>query len=95
MIDFFKNIFLCIIGETCTASLHMLQYISGIQEVYDETVASNLYMLKYIPDHLKTQEMSDAAVHVHSGREKFRTPCGLLLSMPSILFFIPDHAGDV
>ena len=75
--------------------MHMLQYISGVQEVYDETVASNPYMLKYIPDHLKTQEMCDAAVHVHSGREKFRNLCGLLLSMPSILFFIPDHAGEV
>ena len=28
---------------------------------------------------------------MHSGCEKFRTPCGLLLPMPSMFFFIPDH----
>ena len=28
---------------------------------------------------------------MHSGREELKTPCGLLLLMPSILFFIPDH----
>ena len=28
---------------------------------------------------------------MHSDPEKFRTPGGLLLPMPSILFFIPDH----
>ena len=35
--------------------------------------------------------MCERAVRMHSGHEKFRTPCGLLLPMPSIPSFIPDH----
>ena len=35
--------------------------------------------------------MCETAVRMHSGREELKTPCGLLLLMPSILFFIPDH----
>ena len=51
----------------------------------------NPYKLKLVPDHFKTQEMCEKAVWMHSDHEKFRTPGGLLLPMPSILFFIPDH----
>ena len=69
----------------------MLKYNPGAQETYDEAVARNPCMLRRVPDHFKKQEMCENAVRMNSGREKFRTPCGLLLPMPSILFFIPDH----
>ena len=90
MIDLFKNVFWYIIRVTCAAVLHVLQYIPRIQEVYDEAMVRNSYMLKYIPDHLKMQEMCDTAARMHSGCEEFRTLCGLLLPMPLILLFIPD-----
>ena len=73
MIDLFKNVFWYIIRVTCAAVLHVLQYIPRIQEVYDEAVVRNSYMLKYIPDHLKMQEMCDTAARMHSGCEEFRT----------------------
>ena len=88
MIDLFKNAFCYIIEKTCTAQLHMLKYIPG---VYDEAMREDPYMLKYIPYHLNTQEMCDTAVRMYSGCEEFRTTCGLLLPMPSILFFILDY----
>ena len=56
MIDLFTNVFWYIIVETCTALLHMLQYIPGAKEVYVEAVGHNLYILKYNPDHLMTSK---------------------------------------
>ena len=64
----------------------MLKYNPGAQETYDEAVARNPCMLRRVPDHFKKQEMCENAVRMNSGREKFRTPCGLLLPMPSIFF---------
>ena len=81
MSDLFKNAFWCIIERTiegmCAALLHMLKYISGVQEVYDEAVAHNQYKLKFALDHFKTQEMCEKAVRMDSGSEQFRTLCGL------------------
>ena len=59
--------------------------------MYDEAVARNPYKLKFVLDHFITQEMCEKAVRMHSGREEFRTPCRLILPMPSISLFIPDH----
>ena len=50
MSNLFKNEFCYIIEKTCTALLHMLEYIPG---AYDEVAPRNPYMLKYIPDHKK------------------------------------------
>ena len=74
-----------------TALLHMLKYIPGAQEMYEEAVIRNPYKLKFVPDYFKTQKIREKAVRMHSGCEKFRTPGELLLPMPSIFNFIPDH----
>ena len=39
MIDLFKNVFWYIIEGACTVLLHMLKYVAGFQEAYDEAVA--------------------------------------------------------
>ena len=39
MIDLFKNTFWYIIKGACTFLLHMLKYVPGVQEAYDEAVA--------------------------------------------------------
>ena len=39
MIDMFKNEFWYIIEGACTVLLHMLKYVPGAQEAYDEAVA--------------------------------------------------------
>ena len=91
MSDLFNNAFWYIIEGTCTALLHMLKYIPEAQEMYDEAVARNPYMLKLVPDYFKTRGICEKAVRMHSDLEEFRTPCGLLLPSLSILFFIPDH----
>ena len=61
MSDLFKYAFLYIIDGTCTTLLHMLKYIPGVQEKYDEAVPRNPYKLKLVPDHFKTQEMCEKA----------------------------------
>ena len=63
MSDLFKNVSWYITQEICAALLHMLKHIPEVQKRYYEEVA----------------RMCEKAVWMHSGREKFRTPCGLLL----------------
>ena len=60
-------------------------------EMCEKVVKDEPCVMKYVPDHFKTQEMCEEAASMHSDHEKFRTPCGLLLPMPSILLFIADH----
>ena len=38
MIDLFKNVFWDIIERVCTVLLHMLKYVPGAQEAYEEEV---------------------------------------------------------
>ena len=82
MIDLFKNAFSYIIEGTCTVLLHILKYVSGVQEASDEVVARHyrllleIYLLPmsglfFIPDHLKTQEMCNKEVNIE--------PCFLAL----------------
>ena len=45
MIDLFKSIFWYIIERACTVLLYMLKYVPGVQEAYDEAVASRRSLL--------------------------------------------------
>ena len=92
MSDLFKNPFLCIIRGTCTALLHMLKYIPGVQKLCNEAVARSPSKLRRVPDYFKTQKMCDAAIRMDPGMVNFITPDGVLLRMASVLlFFVPDH----
>ena len=91
MSDLFKNVSWYIMQEIPTVLLHRLKYIPGVQETYDEVALHNPCMLRHVSDHFKSQEMCEKAVRLHSDSEQFRTRCGLLLYMPSKLFFNPDY----
>ena len=69
----------------------MLKYTPRVQETYDEVVAPNPRILRHVSDHFKSQEMCEKAERMHSDSKQFRTPYGLLLYIPSILFFNPDY----
>lgn len=77
--------------EIHTVLLHMLKYTPRVQETYDEVVAPNPRILRHVSDHFKSQEMCEKAERMHSDSKQFRTPYGLLLYIPSILFFNPDY----
>ena len=55
--DLLKNAFLYTIEGMCTALLHMLKYIPGVQEMYEEAVIRNPHKLKFVPDYFKTQKI--------------------------------------
>ena len=73
MIGFFRNAFWYIIEGACDV---LLKYVPGVQEVCDEIVAWHyrplleMHLLLpvsglfFIPDHLKTQEMSNKEVDI-------------------------------
>ena len=86
MIDLFKNEFWYIIEGACTVLLHMLKYVPGAQEAYDDEVIRHyrllleIYLLLmsglfFISDHLKTQEMCNEEVDIE----------------PRLLALVPDH----
>ena len=75
MIDLFKNAFWYIIEGACTVFLHVLKYVPGTQEAYEQEVVRHyrplleIYLLPmlglfFIPDHLKTQEMCNKEVDI-------------------------------
>ena len=68
MIDLFKKAFGYIL-------LHMLKYVSGMQEMCDEEVCSDPRFLPFVPDCFKTPGICNEAVH-----RKPYTP-----------WYVPDH----
>ena len=68
MIDLFKNVFWYIIEGACTVLLHMLKYVAGFQEVYDEAVArrqSSLTEIYLIRIKAKGMDIEPAFYHLH------------------------------
>ena len=75
MIDVFKNEFWSIIGRACTVLLHMLKYVLGTQEAFDEAVRTEPLSLAYVPDYFETQEMYNEELGDFPDHFKNKTMC--------------------
>ena len=73
IIDLFKMVIWYTIEGTRAGLLYTLKYVPGAQEVINEEVRREPFLLEHVPDHFKKQEMCEEAV------EKSHGSCTILL----------------